>query len=572
MRFSHHVICRVVLSGMICILASFMLDAQLRQPGKIMVDDQQLKSADVMYVLPPIDPLEVEARMMENVGSQKKPMLFALDRLLGLSPDTHGSWSMQGSFRVWTVRILSPGAHSLGLVFNGYRLKDGVKIMIYDPDREYIKGAFTSLNNKSSGVLAVSHLPGDEMIVEMQVPATLEDYGQLYLESVAHAFLPVALPKSKKDGRFGRSQECEIDVNCTEGNEWQRTKRSVIRIYCPAYQSGYQFCSGVLVNNTSQDGAPLIITAEHCINSEDDADRSIFVFNYESQDCFGDDGSVEFSISGADSLAIGDSIDFSLVKLSVVPPDSFDVYYSGWDLSVAHDPGTTTIHHPEGDVKKISFDAHEATTPGSDDIPQGDLKDYYHFSYWWIKQWDSGTTEGGSSGAPLFNSGKRLIGTLSGGYAQCGDSIGYDAVNDRIIFNTVFNRNDFYTKLNVAWDYYGLSGPSLKPWLDPAGTGASFLDGLSPSRVQKRIPTAASPITLFPNPVTGVLHITFKGGNGGPFEYRIFDSAGVRRLAGMSQGENGTVISTRTLEEGIYFIEIESRTYRGHEKIIVTGN
>ena len=61
--------------------------------------------------------------------------------------------------------------------------------------------------------------------------------------------------------------------------------------------------------------------------------------------------------------------------------------------------------------------------------PIRDLDDYYYFSFWWIRGWDIGSTEGGSSGAPLFNAGQRVIGLLSGGIARCGDSIGYDAGN-----------------------------------------------------------------------------------------------------------------------------------------------
>ena len=94
------------------------------------------------------------------------------------------------------------------------------------------------------------------------------------------------------------------------------------------------------------------------------------------------------SISGSESLSIGDSIDFSLVRLSLPPPESFDVYYAGWDLTANPLAPSTVIHHPEGDVKKISFDfeAPEATVKQSQIPPQ--FWDLLSNSFWWIKQWD----------------------------------------------------------------------------------------------------------------------------------------------------------------------------------------
>ena len=91
--------------------------------------------------------------------------------------------------------------------------------------------------------------------------------------------------------------------------------------------------------------------------------------------CFGGDGSAEMSISGADLLAVGDSLDFSLVRLSIKPPFSFDPYYAGWSIDTANITMTTTIHHPQGDVKKIAIDN---DPPLIDDFGL----DYDPFAHW----------------------------------------------------------------------------------------------------------------------------------------------------------------------------------------------
>ncbi len=557
---------RLILLSFFMVTEIISLEAQLQFPGKPMGDYRQLKAADVMYVLPPVDPLQVEAGVLSNESSQKKPFQFAVERPVDISPDLHGSWVEQEGYRIWRVHILSPEAWSLGLVFNEYALEEGVKVLIYDPDQDHIKGAFTSGNNKASGILAVGHLPGDELIVELQVPMKVVDYGRLRIESISHAFLPVPGLAGKKDGRFGRSQECEIDINCEEGDIWQLTKRSVVRIF-----TSTQYCTGVLVNNTSYDGTPYVLTSEHCINKPYYADRSVFVFNYESASCFGGDGSVAMSISGSDTLAVGDSIDFSLVRLSVPPPDSFDVYYAGWDLNNDQTSGNTTIHHPEGDVKKVSFDFDAADTlKEPDDIPPGDLRDYHYFSYWWIRQWDIGTTEGGSSGSPLFNSGKRMIGILTGGYATCGDSIGYNEEKDRVIYNLALNRDDYYTKLNVAWNYYGESGPSLKPWLDPTGSGYTTIGGYHPTRTDPPRVMDNSSFTLYPNPVNELLYLSSGPGSREKISYRVFDLSGVCRLSGNEDVAGPVKINTSSLEPGIYLVGIEAGGIREFYKFIVT--
>ena len=78
---------------------------------------------------------------------------FALEREVDLSPEFHGSWFTTSGMRVWQVHILSPGALSLGLVFDRYALQPGVNIFVYNPDLREVKGAFTALNNKRSGVV-----------------------------------------------------------------------------------------------------------------------------------------------------------------------------------------------------------------------------------------------------------------------------------------------------------------------------------------------------------------------------------------------------------------------------------
>lgn len=545
------------------------LDAQLEFPGKAMGLNRQLKAADLMYVLPPLDPLELDAAKQANSTSPLKPFQFAVERPVDLDPESHGSWETRGAVRIWRVHILSPEARSMGLVFNAYRLEDGVKLFVYDPDQKQVKGAFTSGNNKNSGILSIGHIPGEEAIIEMQVPAGLGHYGILRLESVSHAFADVGQSLVLQDcpaGEFGCSQGCEIDVNCNEGADWQLTKRSVVRVYTTRL-----YCTGVLINNTSYDGSPYILTAEHCLNKQFYADRSVFQFNYDSPGCFGPDGPLDMSISGAELLTTGDSIDFSLLELSELPPDRFEVYYAGWDRSDFQTTATKTIHHPWGDVKKISSDYQAPSKPAqAGDVPYSDLDDYHYFSYWWIRGWDEGSTEAGSSGCPLFNADQKVIGTLSGGIAKCGDSIGYDYEKERVIYNKAFNYDDYYTRFSFSWDYEEDKGRSLNTWLDPGNSGETILEGYEPVGFDPPSTDPRSLVTIFPNPVGNELHMAYPGGVSGAVSYRIYNLAGSLVLSGKRAGYQPEPITTHSLPNGLYVIRIEHSGYLEFHKFILS--
>ncbi|MFH0756091.1 MAG: T9SS type A sorting domain-containing protein [Bacteroidota bacterium] len=559
----------LLLLGGLMLTGLISLQAQLQVPGKVLGDYGRMKATDVVYLLPPLDPLEEDALRQSGQKAYyySKSLEFALERPVSLAPDRNGAWIREGDQRVWRVHIISPGAYSLGLMFDRYHLEKDVKVMIYDPELLHIKGAYTNLNNKSSGILAVGHVPGQEVIIELQVPDHVDYYGELSLGSVSHAFMETGELASRSycAGEFGCSEDCEIDVNCAEGADWQTEKRSVVRLYTLT-----QYCTGVLINNTAYNGDPLILTAKHCIDQNVIAQRTVFEFNYESPSCFGEDGPLDMSISGAELLASGDSIDFCLVRLSVTPPDAYNACYAGWDLEESQTTGSTTIHHPQGDVKKISFDfrAPSSTTRPEDVDPE--FVDYLYYSFWWIRKWDVGSTEPGSSGSPLINEDKKVTGLLSWGAARCGDSIGYDAEKERVIFSTTVNRDDYFTKLYVAWDHNRESNRSLKPWLDPVGSGQSSLDGYEPVSTDPVLSVPGSHFRVYPNPAGEFLYFSTDHSGHDQAEFMVYDMSGAIRLTGRSDSQGPGRIDIRSLDHGIYLLQIETGFGRETHKFVIS--
>lgn len=400
-----------------------------------------------------------------EIGRQKtmlqpglKPYLFAIpvDTIINILEE--GSWDeLSDGSRICRLGISSPGALSLNLTFNNYIIPEGVRVFIYTADKQVVRGAYTSINNKLSGKLATTPLPGDNIIVEINIPPGMLAYQpELTIGRISHDYKN---PFGFKSG-YGRSGDCNVDINCPAGDDWQIEKRSVVKFI----RGGYWLCTGSLINNTANDGRAMIYTANHCIANQGQAESSVFYFNYESPTCDGGNGRLDQSISGSDMLASTNKLDFALVELSVAPPPEYEPYFAGWNRTVSSsNDNVTCIHHPSGDVKKI--------TKCYGTIVTGDFgSGFDKNTHWRIPQWNLGTTEGGSSGSPLFDKDHKIIGDLTGGDAGCD-----------------YNFNDYFQKLFVCWDKYPEPEQQLQYWLDPLEIGALVWNGYDPSAAGKPV-------------------------------------------------------------------------------------
>ncbi len=257
--------------------------------------------------------------------------------------------------------------------------------------------------------------------------------------------------KANQNAEAGR---CNVDINCPEGNSHQLEKNAVLKLII----NGNILCTGALVNNTSQDGRPFVLTANHCLATQAEATNTLFIFGYEAISCNGPDAAFK-SLSGSQLRATNSSFDMSLLELSSIPPVDFRPYYLGWNRQNIAATQTTGIHHPLGDVKKISRDLNPPAVVT--------VSGFGTQAHWLVASWEIGTTEGGSSGSPLLDQNNRIVGILTGGDAACGNSI-----------------NDYYGRLFIAWESFSPVAEQLKAWLDPVNTGQPTLNGFNPHRNQ----------------------------------------------------------------------------------------
>jgi len=418
---------------------------------------------------------DLKQTFIEDELSEKKGEAYRMGILLPVNKSiwNSGSWTtLKDGNKIWRLRISSKDALATSLYFNQFYLPKGSKLFLYNDDKSKIIGAFTYKNNSYNSLFATELIEGDAINLEYFEPEHNIDSVKLCISEFNYAYRGISLIKNLKYG-FGSSGNCEVNVNCSEGNNWQLYKAAIVRINVKIGGSS-KWCTGSLVNNTLQDFKPYLLTADHCETGASVADISqwVFYFNYEAPACNNPSAEGNLaakSMTGAIKVANGGDggntgSDFLLLLLNQDVPKEYNPYFLGWDRSSDSSLSGVSIHHPAGDIKKISTYSNHLST-----------------SYWvntalpshWRVQWDPtinghGVTEGGSSGSPILNNKGLIVGTLTGGDAFCNNLLG----------------PDYYGKFNWHWEKNGLTPTErLKEWLDPQNINPLFLNGISYKKV-----------------------------------------------------------------------------------------
>lgn len=396
----------------------------------------------------------LEDRANDSLAQQQEllaPARIARSQFVHFDFTNSGSWeTLSDGSRVWRLRIVSPGATDLYLVYDAWRLVKPCELYLYNDDHSVVLGPYTYLDNwGNSNITPLTD--GEAVTLEYFVPAGVEDFGELSISDVLHGyrhfFHRAEREREQLDG-FGESLDCMVNVACYP--EYATEKNSVGLIIDP--QGGT--CTGTLLNNVPQNGDPLFLTAFHCANAN--IPNWVFYFNYESPQCDpNENGSMSHVIRNATRLMSFVESDNALLRLSRSRPSTtFIPYYSAWSRLDIAPLSTHVIHHPRADVKKIQNDSTAAWSSAFNGL--------YPNSHWRLIG-QIGTAEPGASGAPLFDQNDRVVGQLHGGTSNCGPE-------QMIVCG----------KMSYAWEGGGTQDTRLRDWLDPDNTEIDFKDGYQP--------------------------------------------------------------------------------------------
>lgn len=434
--------------------------------------------------------------------------------------------------KIWRMKIEAEDAEAINLYLEDFQLPKGVELSFYTSDFEYKLPTITSAENPENKIYVTDHLAGSSMIVELFARKGVEVRYCFTIKDVGYMYRP--LPQWMGGSRgFGHSGACEVNINCPEGAEWQNEKKGIARIILVAGGKSY-YCSGSLINNARNDKTPYFLTAAHCAEdaTEEEFKRWKFYFNYEAPTC--DKPQTEpgfYTTTGSEKIAEGGfpiGSDFLLLKLDDEVASVSDLYYNGWNIAATPANNGVGIHHPLGDIKKIST----YTQPLQNNSET-------HWSVLWTQTGTNwGVTEKGSSGSPLFDQNKYIVGTLSGGWADCAKPL----------------EDDLYGKMWYHWNKNS-SAPErqLRPWLDPNNTGITKLQGIG------NIPH------IFPNPTDSLIFVKFEK------ELKVYDVLGRLIMTKQISEIDGNGVQSIDLSElaaGVYIIEIINNNGRKTHKII----
>lgn len=350
---------------------------------------------------PNLEQLRAEDALVDNTGTA--PWRFGFNNHTNLNLNNSGTWVyLPNGDKIWLMKVNCEKAITVNLTFSNTIIPQGNELYVYNDSKDFILGKFTA-NHIYNGQLGTELIPGSTAIVEYYVKKGNE-LGNVQISTVTHGYRTADEFQEKA---FGGSGSCNMNVNCPDGLPWQQQRNSAVMLV----SGSNGFCSGALINNTLNDGKPYVLTANHCYS---DPTNWIFRFNWQATDCNNPAASPSFqSLSGSVLRSRRTPSDFCLVEITGglqgnTVPLNYNPYFSGWNNADIAPTSTVSIHHPSGDIKKISFD--DAPAVSSQGMGSSEANST------WTVEWDRNTTtEGGSSGSPLFDQNHRIIGQLWGG-------------------------------------------------------------------------------------------------------------------------------------------------------------
>lgn len=341
------------------------------------------------------------------------------------------AWERQADGRhLASISVASPEAAGLRL---------GLRIFSLPPTallRTHAPGADTTIETLGSEVLErIEHnlAAGDhteaahtwwspivesaEAAIEIELPAGVAPSEvQLALPQISHL---TAASDTTWNLPMASSLSCHNDVTCHP--DWDPISRATALLIYTKGGNSY-VCSGTLLNDKDPSSfIPYLLSAHHCLSTQTVASTLEAYWFYRTSSC--NSGSLDparrTTRGGATLLYASADTDTAFMRLNAAPPAG--AMYAGWHTGLpASGSAIAGVHHPGGDLQKISFGAvsgYGACSVTGDTLFRCESASAATANHIQTR-WTSGTIEPGSSGSGLFDGNKYLVGNLHGGSLQ----------------------------------------------------------------------------------------------------------------------------------------------------------
>lgn len=350
-----------------------------------------------------------EAREMQEAKPEKRLQIGtvrAFPRPLKVSTDAAPYRVVEGEVRV--MGVVSEGALYTRVHFTNMSLPAGARVFVYslkNPAEFY--GPYQGRGPSTDGTFWTPPIEGDGAVIEYFAPNGTSDSkdAPFQVSEISHIY------RDLFTGSENAAGACNLEVT----GDWAEVAKSVGYLQF-TNGAGEYACTGTLLNNESNDLTPYLLTANHCLATQAEAQSLRVYWHYNSGDS---PPAGTPRTDGANLLSTGNVSDFTLLRLTGSLPAG--LFFSGWDASATPlSTSVTGIHHPQASHKRISFGS---TISGCGNGLPGACANFTNV------HWNSGTTESGSSGSGIWRgspSDARLVGTLTGGEAACDNLSGTD--------------------------------------------------------------------------------------------------------------------------------------------------
>jgi lysyl endopeptidase len=392
--------------------------------------------------LSPIADSEIEAVRAANRRSAAKRVVIGVNRIAdGTAPLPTAAdlrWVSVDGGRAAQASVTSPQAAALRLSLRLAGVPADVEMVFFGssaPDRLVGPVRVGDIADRT-GEWWSPVTEGDTQTVEFFVPGSLDPRSlPIRVGLASHLFAGPSSKFAKTVQDIGDAGACNVDLVCSPliSNAAFRDTTQAVAQMLFTDGSFTALCTGTLLNDSDTSSQiPWFYGANHCFENEDPpyktpvqmqlvANTLNTFWHFEAATC----GSLAVPaysqrFDGATYVYNNGPADVLFLRLNSAPPEG--AFFAGWDPNpISVGTPVITIHHPLGDLKKVSEGSVVAfSTPP---VVEGGTTTFIQ------TRWTSGTTEGGSSGAGLFTaSGSQYLlrGGLWGGTALCTNTQGTD--------------------------------------------------------------------------------------------------------------------------------------------------
>ena len=417
------------------------------------------RSVANIMMLPTFDIQQMlEEDSLDQIGTVEVPFRFGKGFDTDLTLNESGLWQNTDDGRVWSMHFHSSKAKSLNFIFNDFYLPDSAELYIVNADQTVLYGPVTASCIPEDGFFMTDLILGEDVSIYLFEPNLCMGQSRLNITKVVHAYRGLSI---ETDGIMRSSESllpCHNDVVCF--SDWSNESSGIALVLLA---DGTAWCSGSLIMSADNSFRPYFLTAFHCIDADkqgslsaaeiNQAEHWMFKFGYKKSSCSYSYISSGISFNGAMFRSAYRDTDFALVELNSNPGNTQypSATWLGWDKTGSTPLSGTYIHHPLGTPMKISFDVNTLSLHnGTLNWSNGASSINTH----WKTRLDNGVVQPGSSGSPLLDQNKRVIGQLHGGNATCS-----------------YNEDTYSGAFHKSWTGGGSNSTRLSNWLDPNNSG-----------------------------------------------------------------------------------------------------